>query len=58
MNKLEEARNVINSVDETMAQLFEKRMQAVEDVIAYKLEHDMQILDSSREQEVIQRNCA
>lgn len=58
MNKLEQARNAINSVDEAMAQLFEKRMQAVEDVIAYKLEHNMQILDSSREQEVIQRNCA
>ncbi len=33
MSKLEEARLTINEVDEAMAQLFEKRMQAVEEVV-------------------------
>ena len=33
MNKLEEARKIINEVDKEVAALFQKRMQAVEDVI-------------------------
>lgn len=57
MNKLEKARMTINEVDKQMAELFEERMQAVEDVIAYKVEHDMQVLDASREQEVIENSC-
>lgn len=57
MDKLKQARTDINAIDKEMATLFEKRMQAVENVIAYKTEHQMQILDSSREQEVIERNC-
>ncbi|OCN03889.1 chorismate mutase [Erysipelotrichaceae bacterium MTC7] len=56
MNKLEQARNKINQIDEEMAALFEKRMHAVEDVISYKQEHHMEVLDFSREQEVIQKN--
>lgn len=56
MNKLEEARSKINDVDKQMAALFEERMQAVEDVIAYKLEHHMDVLDASREQQVIEKN--
>lgn len=56
MNTLEEARNKINAIDEAMAKLFEQRMQAVEEVIAYKQEHDMPVLDTSREQEILTRN--
>ena len=37
MNRLEEARKIINEVDKEIAALFQKRMQAVEDVILYKL---------------------
>ena len=55
MNRLEEARKIINEVDKEIAALFQKRMQAVEDVILYKLENNMPILDSSREKQVIEK---
>lgn len=57
MNLLEEARIDINDVDREMAKLFEKRMQAAEKVIAYKIENNLPIFDSSREAEVIEKNC-
>lgn len=56
MNLLETSRKQINEIDREMAELFEKRMQAVDDVIQYKIEHDMSVLDSSREQHVIRTN--
>lgn len=56
MNKLEKARLEINEIDEQIAKLFESRMTAVEDVIAYKIENNLEIFDSAREKEVIKRN--
>lgn len=56
MNKLEQARAVINEVDSEMAKLFEKRMLAVKEVIEYKLENSLEIYDASREEAVIERN--
>ena len=56
MNSLEEARRIINEVDEKMAELFCARMRAVETVCAYKMEHGLPILDEAREAEVIRRN--
>lgn len=35
MSMLDEARKQINEIDAQMAELFEQRMHAVEDVIAY-----------------------
>lgn len=58
MNRLERARLEINKVDREMAKLFQERMRAVEDVIVYKLENGMEILDSGREKEVIEKNKA
>ena len=58
MNKLEKARLAINEADAQIAQLFEKRMQAVEDVVAYKMENGLPIFDGAREKEVIQKNLA
>lgn len=58
MNKLERARAEINRVDREIAKLFQERMKAVEDVIDYKIENSMEILDSGREQEVIEKNRA
>lgn len=57
MNKLEIARKEINRIDGEIAKLFQERMKQVEDVIAYKIENNMQILDSGREKEVIEKNC-
>lgn len=56
MSLLEDARKQINEIDQEMAQLFEKRMRAVEDVVLYKQQNHMQVLDTSREQFVIERN--
>lgn len=56
MNKLENARIEINKIDKEMAKLFEQRMKAVEDVIEYKIKNNMDIFDSSREKEVIEKN--
>lgn len=58
MEELKKARESINAIDQEMASLFEARMQAVEAVIAYKTAHGMQVLDVSREQEVIARNTS
>lgn len=55
-NKLEKARVEIDRIDGEMARLFEERLQAVEDVIAYKMENDMPIFDGARETDVIARN--
>ena len=53
MNTLQEAREKVNAIDAQMADLFEERMRTVEDVIQYKKEHQMQVLDPTREQAVI-----
>ncbi len=57
MNKLEEAREIINEVDAEMARLFEKRMAAVKAVAEYKKENGMSVLDTSREDEVIRKGA-
>ena len=56
MNLLEEARLEINEIDAEMARLFERRMCAVEKIAAYKKGNGMEILDSTREKQVIDRN--
>ena len=55
MADLAHAREVINRVDAEMAALFEQRMQAVEEVIAYKLENGLPVLDTGREQQVLEQ---
>lgn len=57
-NKLEEARRIINDVDAQMAELFVKRMRAVELVYEHKKEFGLPILDEERESLVIERNSA
>jgi chorismate mutase/prephenate dehydratase len=57
MSKLEDARKIINEVDREMAELFAKRMKAVEEVAAYKKERGLPVLDTAREQEVLRRNA-
>ena len=56
MNKLEEARSIINRVDKEMAALFEERMYASELVAEYKKQHGLPILDEAREKEVVATN--
>ncbi|MGM0214082.1 chorismate mutase [Enterococcus sp. AZ109] len=54
-DQLAEARRKINSIDEQLVVLLEKRLQAVTEVTAYKKEHQKDVLDQSREMEVLDR---
>jgi monofunctional chorismate mutase len=54
--KLEEAREIINEVDDEMINLFIKRMAAVSMVAEYKMENDIPVLDSIREDTIKERN--
>lgn len=56
MNKLEESRIKINEIDTGIVKLFEERMHAVEGVLEYKKENNMQIFDASREKQNIEKN--
>lgn len=56
MNQLDKAREKINAIDVQMRELFEQRMQAVEEVAEYKLKNNMKIFDPDREAEVIEKN--
>lgn len=56
-NKLDQAREIINRVDREMAALFEERMHAAEMVAEYKMERGLEILDTRREAEVVERGA-
>ena len=56
MSKLDDTRNIINNIDKKMAKLFEERMNAVEDIIKYKKENNLPIVDSLRDFDVMARN--
>ena len=55
-NKLDEAREIINEIDEKMIELFIRRMAAVSMVAEYKIENNIPVLDSIREDEIINKN--
>lgn len=56
MDKLIDARNKIDEIDNKIIELFEKRMDVVKDVVAYKLENNMEITDSNREAAMLEKN--
>ena len=58
VNKLDEARKIINEVDSQMAELFVKRMRAAEMVYEHKKEFGLPILDQKREDIVIEKNSS
>ncbi len=58
MSELDEARLIINAVDQDMANLFEQRMHAAARVAAYKEAHGLPILDQAREAQLISNNAA
>ena len=58
MDRLEQARAVINRVDAEIAKLFEERLLAAREVAAYKKEHGLPILDAAREAAVIAHGAA
>jgi len=53
--ELQELRDQINLYDEVLSATFVKRMDAAMQVARYKKEHNMPVLDATREREVINR---
>ena len=53
MKDLNQCRAELDVIDAQLVRLFEKRMQVVRDVARYKQAHNMNILDSSRENAVL-----
>lgn len=56
--KFREARDTISSIDEEIAALFEKRMEAVRDVAEYKRVNGIPVEDTVREASLLQKNSA
>ena len=51
---LQESREIIRQVDEEMAKLFVRRMEAVREVAAYKKERQLPVEDKEQEARVIE----
>ena len=58
MSRLDEDRKKIDVIDRQIAELFEKRFEVVRDVIEYKIENRLPILNSGREAEITKKNTA
>ena len=56
MDGLEKLRQEINEIDKDLIILFQERMHKVKEIGNYKRKHQLPILDSSREKEVLRRN--
>ncbi len=56
MKTLEESRILIDEIDTKIIELYEKRMQVVKDVIEYKIENNIPILDANRESSMLSKN--
>ncbi len=56
MTRLDQDRKQIDEIDKQIAELFEKRFEIVRDVIDYKIENRLPILNSSREEEITEKN--
>ena len=58
MKKLEICRDLIDSIDTQIIELYEKRMEVVKDVIEYKIENDLPIYDQNRESLMLEKNLS
>ena len=56
MKTLEESRIEIDEIDNKIIELYEKRMQVVKDVVEYKIENNIPILDANRESSMLSKN--
>lgn len=56
MNKLDEAREIINNIDVKLIELFKERMKASKMVAEYKSENNMPIFDEKREKSLKEKN--
>ena len=52
---LDALRQQIDTIDDQLNELFQQRMELVEQVACYKQEHNIEVLDTTREQEILAR---
>lgn len=55
MNELENLRERIDAIDKEMIALFEKRMDVVADIAAYKIKNNLPVLNQNREDIVVSK---
>ena len=55
MNELENLREKIDTIDKEMIVLFEKRMDIVADIAAYKIKNNLPVLNQNREDIVVSK---
>ena len=58
MDLFMQARERINEIDEEMARLFERRMQAARTIAQYKSENGLPVCDPVREEQILKQNAA
>lgn len=58
MDELKQYREEIDTIDRQLAELFQRRMDVVDNVGRYKVERNMPVLDAKREQEVLDKKAA
>lgn len=58
MNELDQYRKEIDEIDQELTRLFELRLNTVLKVGRYKKQHNLPVLDATREKAVIERNIA
>lgn len=56
MKELVESRKRIDEIDSKIIELYEERMEIVKDVIKYKIENGIAVLDSGRENSMLEKN--
>lgn len=58
MDDIKSLRKNIDKIDKEIVELFEKRMELVVRIAEYKKDNGMEVLDSSREEEIINKNLS
>ncbi len=58
MERIEELREEIRRTDQQMAELFQKRMEVVRGVAAYKKERGLPVKDVDQEKRVLEKNLS
>ena len=56
MEKLEICRDLIDSIDNSIIELYEKRMDVIKEITKYKIENGIPVLDQNREDSMLKKN--
>lgn len=56
MEKLQICRDLIDSIDNSIIELYEKRMDVIKEITKYKIEKGLPVLDQNREDSMLKKN--